>query len=145
MKVAEIKVFYEPKMKISECAKINSSAIVNTLLGPKFEENMEFREMGVILLLNRANYVKGYHIISLGGISGTVMDVGIILAIAVKTLSSAIIMDHNHPSGNMRPSEADRKLTEQVRKACKLFDKQLLDHLIMTESGYYSFADEGNL
>lgn len=80
-----------------------------------------------------------------GGISSTVVDVKLIIAEALKVLASGIILVHNHPSGEVKPSSADYALTEKIKKACVLLDISLLDHLIITRNNYYSFADEGDL
>lgn len=96
-----------------------------------------------ILLLNRAHKVTKTELVSRGGVSGTVADVRMMLKSAVESLSSAIVLAHNHPSGNIRPSDADIQLTKKVREAAALFDIQLLDHIIVGEGSYYSFTDEG--
>ena len=98
-----------------------------------------------ILLLNRANKIIGKQRISAGGVEGTVADAKIIFKTAVDNLASSIILGHNHPSGNANPSEADIKLTQKCKKAGELLDVMVLDHLIITDSTYYSFADDGNL
>lgn len=98
-----------------------------------------------VLYLNRANKVICHKQISSGGISGTVADVRIILRHALEQLASHIIAVHNHPSGNLKPSDADIRLTRQLKEAAKLMDIHLLDHLIIAEKSYYSFADEGIL
>jgi len=96
-----------------------------------------------ILLVNRANMVLDKAKISQGGISGTVIDTRIILKKAVDKLSSALILCHNHPSGNLKPSEADIRITEKIKKSGELMDINLLDHLIIADNSYFSFADEG--
>lgn len=98
-----------------------------------------------ILLLNRAHKVTRTEVVSRGGVSGTVADIRMMLKSAVENLSSAIVLAHNHPSGNTRPSEADIQLTKKVREAAALFDIKLLDHIIVGEGGYFSFTDEGLL
>lgn len=98
-----------------------------------------------ILYLNRSNKVISRMKLSQGGISGTVIDVRLILKKAVECLASGIILCHNHPSGNLNPSEADTKITRKIREAGKYMDVQLLDHLIISEKEYYSFADNGLL
>ena len=107
------------------------------------EDTMEFCESAIAVYLNRANNTIGWMKISQGGIAGTVIDVKIVLAGALKCGASGIILAHNHPSGNLKPSDADIKLTNKVKSACQIMEIQLLDHVIMTEQGYYSFADEG--
>nr|WP_321406166.1 DNA repair protein RadC [uncultured Carboxylicivirga sp.] len=98
-----------------------------------------------ILLLNRSNKVITRYKISQGGVAGTVIDIRIILKSAIDHLASSIILCHNHPSGNIQPSEMDRQITKKMKEAGKIMDIPVLDHLIVTESAYYSFADEGEL
>ena len=83
--------------------------------------------------------------LSQGGISGTVTDVRIVMKKAIETLASGIIVSHNHPSGNLNPSESDTKITQKIKEAGGLLDIQLLDHLIISDKDYYSFADNGLL
>lgn len=98
-----------------------------------------------LLLLNRHNKIIHYERISQGGLTGTVIDVRLILKKALEKLATSIIIAHNHPSGNLQASESDRKITRQMKEAAKLMEIPLLDHLIITQSGYYSFADDGVL
>jgi DNA repair protein RadC len=96
-----------------------------------------------VLFLNRSNRVTGKMKISQGGVSGTVTDVRIIMKQAVEFLASGIIVCHNHPSGNLNPSESDSKITHKIREAGNLLDIQLLDHIIISGMDYFSFADNG--
>jgi DNA repair protein RadC len=96
-----------------------------------------------ILLLSRSNHVIKKELISRGGIAGTVVDAKIIFKSAIENLANAIILCHNHPSGNTRPSDADIKLTKNLKEAGMLLDILVLDHVIVTDNGYYSFADNG--
>jgi DNA repair protein RadC len=96
-----------------------------------------------LLMLNRANSVIKKELISRGGVSGTVVDTKIIFKIAVDNHASSIIICHNHPSGNLKPSEADLKITKNIKEAGKIMEISLLDHLIITENGFFSFVDEG--
>lgn len=98
-----------------------------------------------ILFLNRSNKVISRMKLSQGGISGTVTDVRVIMKKAIESLASGIIVCHNHPSGNLNPSEADTRITRKIKEAGELLDIQLLDHLIISENDYYSFADNGGL
>jgi DNA repair protein RadC len=100
-------------------------------------------ESMIAIFLNRVNNTIGWLKVSQGGLSGTVVDVRLILATALNCLASGIILAHNHPSGNVRPSEADIQMTKKVNEAAKLMDMQVLDHIILTEESYFSFADEG--
>lgn len=96
-----------------------------------------------LLILNRANLVIKKEMISRGGVAGTVVDSKIIFKAAIENYASSIIICHNHPSGNLKPSEADIRITKTIKEAGKLMEIPLLDHLIITENGFYSFADEG--
>jgi DNA repair protein RadC len=96
-----------------------------------------------LLMLNKANEVVAREKLSAGGMAGTVADVKLAFKLALDARASAIIAVHNHPSGNLKPSEADLSLTKKLKEAGKILDLPLLDHLIVSERGYYSFADEG--
>jgi DNA repair protein RadC len=98
-----------------------------------------------ILFLNRSNKVINRMKLSQGGISGTVTDVRMVMKRAIEYLASGIIVCHNHPSGNLNPSESDNKITRKIKEAGELMDIQLLDHLIISDKDYYSFADNGIL
>ena len=96
-----------------------------------------------ILLVNKANEVIGRERISVGGTAGTVVDIKIVMRIAIEKRAAALIAFHNHPSGNLQPSQADNDLTKRLKNAAEVLDLKLLDHLIVSERGYYSYADEG--
>ncbi|MBI5217696.1 MAG: DNA repair protein RadC [Bacteroidia bacterium] len=98
-----------------------------------------------ILLLNQSNRVKSKHRISQGGLTGTVVDIRVILQIALENKSVGIILCHNHPSGNITPSNEDIKITSRMKEAAASMDISLLDHMIITDAAYYSFADEGKI
>jgi len=100
-------------------------------------------EVFAVLFLNRANKVNHFEIISSGGMSGTVADPRMILRKALEEKAVSIILCHNHPSGNLRPSHADKELTQKIREAARFFDISVLDHIIVSNEGYFSFADEG--
>src|SRR5690349_19314176 len=96
-----------------------------------------------VVFLNRANKVNHFEIISSGGITGTVADPRIILKKALEENAVGLILCHNHPSGSLKPSRADEELTTKIREAARYFDIKVIDHIIVSEDGYYSFADEG--
>jgi DNA repair protein RadC len=98
-----------------------------------------------VLMLNRANVVIKKEMISRGGVAGTVVDTKIVFKLAVENYASSIIICHNHPSGNLTPSEADIAITKNIKEAGKLMDILLLDHLIIADNSFYSFADRGNI
>ncbi len=102
-------------------------------------------EVFAVIFLNRANKINHFEIISKGGISGTVADPRIILKKALEEDATAIVLCHNHPSGNLQPSRADEELTKKIKEAASFFDIKILDHIIVSEEGYYSFADDGIL
>jgi DNA repair protein RadC len=102
-------------------------------------------EVFAVIYLNRANKVKHFEIVSRGGITGTVVDPRIILKKAMDVEATSIILCHNHPSGNLKPSKADTALTTKIKQAASYFDIDVADHIIVSEDGYYSFADGGLL
>ena len=102
-------------------------------------------EVFAVVFLNRGNRINHFEIISQGGITGTVADPRIILKKALEEDAVNIILCHNHPSGNLRPSRADEELTFKIKEAAKYFDIKVLDHIIVSDEGYFSFADEGIL
>ncbi|MFT5602439.1 MAG: DNA repair protein RadC [Flavobacteriales bacterium] len=126
-----------------EVVKITSSKSAFLLLQPKLQD-LPHEEFWV-LLLSRSNKVMDIQMVSRGGVAGTVADVKIIMKLAIERLASGIILSHNHPSGNLKPSQADLNLTQKVKEASKFMDVALLDHLILADNAYYSFADEGVL
>jgi DNA repair protein RadC len=103
------------------------------------------QELFAVVFLNQANKVNHVEIISQGGITGTVADPRLILKKALEKNAVSLILCHNHPSGSLKPSRADEELTHKIKEAAKFFDIKVLDHLIVSEEGYYSFADEGLL
>ena len=123
--------------------KINGSQDSADYIRQFYEGDIEIFESFFILLLNRQNKTIGYAKISQGGVTGTVVDAKIVIKYIVDTLASAVILCHNHPSGNLKPSTDDINLTEKLVKAVKLVDSQVLDHIILTSDNFYSFADNG--
>ncbi len=102
-------------------------------------------EVFAVLFLNRANKIKGFKIVSRGGITGTVADPRVILKHALDEGATTIVLSHNHPSGNLQPSRADQEITFKIKQAASYFDIKVMDHIIVSDEGYYSFADEGLL
>lgn len=144
--VAEIQLTYKPKVKPSDRPKISSSKDAYEILIRHWDySKIYFVEQFKVVLLNRANKVLGIYEASTGGISGTVADPKLIFAAALKANASSIILSHNHPSGNLQPSQQDINLTKNLKEAGKFLELPVLDHLIVTSDGYYSFADEGLL
>ncbi len=142
-KVNEIKISYVGGVKSHLWTKVSHSSDAAELLFENWDKGtIGLFETFKILLLNNSNKVKGEHIISQGGITGTLVDMRILFATVLKSLSVAIILAHNHPSGKLEPSEADKLLTNKIKKAASFFDIKLLDHLIFAPDGdYFSFKD----
>ena len=145
-KVAEVELVYKTQVKASERPTITSSQdSYQVLLSIWNKDRLEMQEEFKVLLLNRANKVTGVYAVSSGGITGTVADPRLILAAALKSLSVAVILSHNHPSGSLKPSRADEELTMKIKEAAKYHDIKVFDHIIVSTDGYFSFADEGLL
>lgn len=126
---------------LSVKTKIQESKMVFELMHPILSD-LPHEEFWV-LYLNRANQVIDKKRISQGGISGTVIDVRLIMKNGIEHLASSVILCHNHPSGNLKPSDADLKITEKMKKAGEILDIKVLDHLIIADNTYFSMADEG--
>lgn len=144
MEVAEIKVSYS-NTNPDRVQVTNSQKLFEVIMKHWDLDILEYQEQMKVILLNRANIVLGIYEMSKGGTSGTVVDIRIILGVALKCNASSIILVHNHPSGKLVPSEPDKAITKKLKEACNLLEVYLLDHLIISKFGYYSFADEGTL
>jgi len=142
--IAEVELIYKTKIKASERPQVKTSKESADLLKQMWNENkIDFVEQFKVLFLNRANRVLGIIELSTGGVTGTVADPKLIFIAALKANACSIIISHNHPSGNLKPSQVDEQLTQKIKQAGQLLDIKLLDHIIVTSEGYYSFADEG--
>lgn len=143
IEVAEIQLTYKNKVKAKDRPKITCSVDAYKVFESNWSEQMGLLEEFNLLLLDVANRAIGLCSISKGGVSGTVVDLKIVFSAALKGRASAIILAHNHPSGNLRPSSADIELTKKFEQAGKVLDIKVLDHLILSpDGGYYSFGDE---
>ena len=125
--------------------KVTTSESASNVIRKFYFDDINIYESFFILLLNRANNTTGFAKISQGGTAGTVVDIKIIAKYAVDSLSPNVIICHNHPSGNKQPSDADLNITRRIKDAILLLDVKLLDHIIITENDFYSFADNGDL
>ncbi|UBD79825.1 JAB domain-containing protein [Parabacteroides distasonis] len=142
--VGEVELTYKSTSRSR--SKIYSSEDAYKILLPTYKEGtICYKEYFKVLLLSQSNQVLGYTLISEGGITETCADVRVILQAALLTNSVALVLAHNHPSGNLKPSRQDMEITKQVKEAAKLMRISVIDHLILTDAGYYSFADEGLL
>ena len=145
--ISEIEISYKNVVKASDRPKISCSRDADHIMHEYACDGnlqIEHREYFFVMLLNRANKVLGISTVSMGGMSGTVADPKIIFQTALKASAASIILCHNHPSGNTKPSEADIRLTQKIKKAGGFLDLPAIDHVIITQdNGYFSFADEG--
>lgn len=145
-RVAEVDVVYKTLVAPEDRVKVTSSTDVVGVLRAVWDEGtIELHEEFKVILLNRANQVLGVRHLSRGGVAGTVADPKLIFQAAIKANCSSIILAHNHPSSSLNPSDADIRLTKKVKKAAELLEIELLDHIILTATDHYSFADNGDL
>ncbi|UWX54298.1 JAB domain-containing protein [Maribacter litopenaei] len=146
--VSEIQVSYHNQALFqSQKPLVDSKSVADLLYHSWNKDAIGLHESFKVLLLNNNNKVNGIFELSRGGISGTVVDIRILFAVTLKSLSVAMILAHNHPSGTLRPSEADKQITQKIKKAAEFFDIRVLDHIILSplEEDYFSFADNGIL
>jgi len=144
--VTEISVTYKNKQRASERPRIITAGDALIFLLDGYDmQTIGLQEQIVVMYLNRSNTVLGVYRNSMGGITGTIADIRIILSVALKIAATGFIVSHNHPSGNLAPSRADEELTLKLKQAAAYMDIKLLDHIIVDASGrrFYSFADEG--
>ncbi len=144
-KVNEIRISYKERVPASFWRKINSCKDAADFLFEHWDkQTIQVHESFKVVLLNNNNKVKGIYQLSKGGITSTIIDIRILFAVVLKSLSVAIILTHNHPSGTLKASEADKEITQKIKKAAELLDVSLLDHILIVPNGdYYSFADNG--
>ena len=142
--IAAVELVYKSKVKPSERPKIVTSKDAYAILKDSWDENkIELQEQFKVMLLNKGNKVLGVYEASTGGMTGTVVDPKLIFVAAIKSGACGLVLAHNHPSGNLKPSRQDEQLTFKIREGAKLLDIQLLDHLIICNEGFLSMADEG--
>ena len=140
--IKEMEVIYHPtKLPVERITSpLKSVNLIRQFYNP---DKISVQEECIVFYLNNSNVVTGFNRLSRGGISAVIVDIRLILATALKSLSSAVLIAHNHPSGNVKPSQQDIDLTNRLNEACKLMELSLLDHVIITHDSYYSFIEEG--
>ena len=145
--VAEVQLSYKRTISFNEQKQILSSKDSYDFLLKEVYEDLiiDLKECFYVLFLNRNNRVIGYYKVSEGGTAGTVIDAKLIFSAALKVMASSMILSHNHPSGSIKPSEADKEMTKKLVDAGKILDIRVLDHIIVTDFFYYSFVDEGDM
>jgi DNA repair protein RadC len=142
--VTEVELIYRSKVKHTERRRIQHSQEAYVVLSAAWDENkIDLLEEFKVLLLDKSNRCLGVATTSVGGISSCLIDPKIVFATALKARASGIIVSHNHPSGNLHPSEEDLKLTSKLMSGGKYLEISVMDHIIMSSEGYYSMADEG--
>ena len=137
-----ISVVCDSGIKI-ESEQIKNSTVSADLARKMYDNDIDVVESFYVMILSRSHKLKHWAKISQGGVSGTYVDVRVICKHVIDCMGSSVIVVHNHPSGNLQPSDADKQITEKVKQALSIFDVTLLDHLILTEDNYFSFADKG--
>ncbi len=144
--VSEVELVYKSKVKASDRPQLKRASDVADFLRQNWDQNrIELLEQFKVVLLNKNQRVLGIYEASTGGVTSTVADPKLIFMAALKMNASNLIIAHNHPSGNLHPSEADKRLTQKIKQAAEFLDMRLIDHIIISTEGYFSFADEGQL
>lgn len=143
--IQEVKISYHNTVPINDRVKIFSSWSAADIIRDAIGDNIEYKELFYVVLVNNSNHFLGISKISEGTQTGTLVDCKMIFQNALLAHANAIILAHNHPSGKLKPSQADKNLTNKVKKAGQYLDIKVLDHIIVTKDGYFSFADEGIL
>lgn len=146
MNIAEIQVSFKPKIKAKERTTVRGAREAYKVFISQWNTGLiDYQEQFKVMLLNKASHVLGILDLAKGSMDGVPVDLKIVFAIALKASASKIILAHNHPSGNLNPSSADKFLTRRIVEVGHLLDIDVCDHLIITTDGYYSFGDEGEM
>ena len=133
--MAEIEIHYKNKVSLNSLPKVGCSKDTVDYLRAIWSPHIDRIEEFLVICLNRANKVLGFSVIGQGGLSGTVADPKVIFQVALKANASSIILAHNHPSGNLKPSTNDVELTKKIQSAGKFLDLTVLDHIILSAKG----------
>ncbi len=141
--VAEVGLVYKTTVKASQRTKVCSTREAEKVFRRHWnQDTLELQEEMKVLYLNRTNHVLGIYPLSAGGINATLVDPRLVMMAGIRLGASYMILCHNHPSGNLKPSLEDKKLTYQIKAGAALLDMKLVDHIILTQEGYYSFSEE---
>jgi len=142
--IPEFTISLKSKVAPSKLMQVTSSADIEKAARAVFNaDSIDWVESMLIFALSRANKIQGFYKVSQGGINGTVCDPRVIMQFALLANASNIILCHNHPSGNVQPSQGDKEVTQKIKEAARYLDVRVLDHVILTSESYFSFADEG--
>ena len=146
MIIPKVEVSFHPKRNPIKRVFLTSSSEVNEFCRSIWDQHtISLYEEFYVIFLDRRNGVIGWRKIGQGNCAGVIVNVQLIFAIATQCNTTGLILCHNHPSNHLSPSQQDRNITNKIRDGCQLFDMKLLDHLIISEQGYYSFLDEGEI
>lgn len=145
MKKKSVEFSLKAEKKDFPIEKIRTSKDAYNYAKKFYFDDITIYESCFIILINQANNTMGYAKISQGGVCGTIVDARIVAKYAIESLASAVILVHNHPSGNLVPSRIDDDLTKQIKQGLELFKIRFLDHVIISDSGYYSYTEEGRI
>lgn len=144
--IVTFKQVYKNIIPKANRTKIINSENIHAYLKKVYDtDELELREYFYVIYLNRQNEILGHYLLSIGSVSGCVVSISSVICGAALCNASNVILSHNHPSGNTQPSDADKKITKNIKEALILIELKLLDHIIYAEDTYYSFADEGEL
>lgn len=143
MQVSEVKITYKNRVKAADRTLVNSSLSAYNFLAHHWTDDIELSESFYVIYTDRAHRALACECVSKGGITATVVDVRLVFVRALLLRATGVILAHNHPSGQLRPSKMDINLTNKINEGGKTLDIQLLDHIIVTPDEYYSFADNG--
>ena len=144
-KIKRYKIVPDKDVPSIEKVKISTSEQAANYVRQFYFEDIDVYESFFLLMLNRGNYTTGWAKISQGGINSAIADVTLVAKFAIDNLAKGVILVHNHPSGQLFPSDSDIKITNQITQGLRLLDINVLDHIILTSDGYYSFTDEGKI
>ncbi len=144
--IPEFKISLSMKQKPSELFQVMCATHAAEYVKSIYDaDSIDWVESFYCIMLNRSNRVLGFYKVSTGGITGTVADPRVIFQAALLANASSLIISHNHPSGGLKPSKQDEELTHKIKEAGRLLEIRLLDHIIVTSEGHFSFADQGLL
>lgn len=143
MKTAEITINYRPLEGFDKMVRVATSADIVPFLRKIWSDRIDHIEEFLVILLNRSNRVIGFKKVSMGGVTGCLVDAKIVFQAALMTNATSIILTHNHPSGNTQPSAEDIAITKKIKQGGMLLEIMTIDHIILTSDGFFSFADEG--
>lgn len=143
--VCEVKLIYEPDVSVNLLPKISNSADIYSILYGVWQKDIHYIERFYCLFFNVNNHLLGYKMLGMGSQVSCIFEIKSIYQASILMHASSIAIAHNHPSGNLQPSDRDKLLTLKIKEGLRIFDTQLLDHIILADTKYFSFSDSGLL